>query len=294
MRRKAPGCTRSSRTSRPWLAPTMSAAIRRGAQDRLVVDRSSGGPLTARAHQHDAKAARGAAFGVFAAARVPRRCRKEPAADASRPGQAPARMPHRTARRLLDDDCPALRPAAPPHPRPRPRHRRGPDRPGRTRPSGSPTSRARRAGRCARAGPVPADPRARLRRTRRRHAAGRARARRGRTSCRSPTSLAALPAHRRAGRGRRLRRRRRGVRGDRRAASSRTRSARARARTSSSAAPSRAAIPGFGRGRRARPVPAAAGRRAGRVLDLRRAHRRADAGRGQPRGPCADDAAAPS
>ena len=47
------------------------------------------------------------------------------------------------------------------------------------------------------------------------------------------------------------------------AASSRTRSGRARARTSSSGAPSRGEIPGFGRGRRARAVPAAAGAASG-------------------------------
>ena len=135
--------------------------------------------------------------------------------------------------------------------------------------------------------PLPADPRARLRRPRRRDAAERA-GRRG---------VVRDPARR--GPGGSFPRTTSGSRAA--ASTSTTRSTR---RSSGGCCGTRSAAgeganfvirrtyegrdPRLRPRRRARAVPAAAGGRAGRVLDVRRAHRGAHAGRGQPRGARAD------
>ena len=187
---------------------------------------------------------------------------------------------------------PPVRPAAPPHPRPRPRHRRGPAsaRSHEVRAARRHPRRDRRAG----AGPLPADPRARLRRPRRRHAAVRARRPRRRTSCRWTEALAALPAHdvRVEGGGFDV--------ADEEyaeivaAGASRTRSGRARARTSSSGAPSRGEIPGFGRADALALFRRLLAGERGAYWTFVVHTGRADAGRREPRGARADVAAARS
>src|SRR5262249_46366837 len=117
--------------------------------------RTGGGPLLRRptdARTHDiAKAARGAAFRVLGTGAVPSHLTEK---ETDHPPGRPAGRP------------PPVRPAAPPHPRTRPRPRRGADRPGHAL---RPPRRPPRPGSGPRA--LPPDPRARLRRPRRRHAA---------------------------------------------------------------------------------------------------------------------------